>query len=365
MRARWARSVEIGLVAVLAAVFAAVFVPVATASTSGHSPIGHLDSVRAASPRAIAVRGWAYDPDYPTALISVDIYIDGRGTRWHTGVSRPDVAAAYPGVGGFTGFSFVSGALGYGPHNVCTYLINKGLGATTPLRCYSVRLIDPHNPKGSLALSRSGRTVTARGMAYDPDTTASIHVSYRVDAGLWHTSGAALTTPAAPIAGAHGYSWSWTLAYGTHTICVTALNVGMGTGNTSLGCPKITIPSPVTVNHQIASYAMTFPGRYPYTYGGSSPATGFDCSGLTHYIYGHYGHSIGTTAQAQYNQFRRISLTSALPGDLVFFHDGSGYVFHVGIYEGGNMMVAAATPQDGIRYQTIWSSDVTYGTILH
>jgi cell wall-associated NlpC family hydrolase len=119
------------------------------------------------------------------------------------------------------------------------------------------------------------------------------------------------------------------------------------------------------MNRQIASYAMAFPGRYPYSSGGSYPATGFDCSGLTHYMYGHFGYTIGTTAQAQYSQFRRISLGSALPGDLVFFHDGSGYVFHVGIYEGGNMMVAAATPQDGIRYQTIWSSAVTYGTILH
>jgi hypothetical protein len=40
-------------------------------------------------------------------------------------------------------------------------------------------------------------------------------------------------------------------------------------------------------------------------------------------------------------------------------------VFHVGVYEGSTMMVAAATPQDGIRYQSIWSSNVSYGTITH
>ncbi len=118
-------------------------------------------------------------------------------------------------------------------------------------------------------------------------------------------------------------------------------------------------------NQLIAAYAKTFVGRYPYVYGGQSPTTGFDCSGLTYYIYRHYGRLIATTAQGQYNQFRRIGLSDARPGDLIFFHDGSGYVFHVGVYEGSNMMVAAATPQDGIRYQGIWSSNVTYGTITH
>ena len=127
----------------------------------------------------------------------------------------------------------------------------------------------------------------------------------------------------------------------------------------------VAAPPTPSVNQQIAAYAMTFPGRYPYAYGGTSPSTGFDCSGLTYYIYRQFGHTIATTAAAQDSQFRHISRSSAQPGDLVFFFDGSGYVFHVGIYEGSNMMVAAATPQDGIRYQSIWSSDVSFGTITH
>ena len=127
----------------------------------------------------------------------------------------------------------------------------------------------------------------------------------------------------------------------------------------------VATPPAQTVNQQIGAYAKTFVGRYPYVSGGSSPATGFDCSGLTSYIYRHFGRTIASTAQGQYNQFRRLTRSSAWPGDLVFFHDGSGYVFHVGVYEGANMMVAAATPQDGIRYQSIWSSNVTFGTITH
>ncbi len=62
----------------------------------------------------------------------------------------------------------------------------------------------------------------------------------------------------------------------------------------------------------------------PYAYGGTSPA-GFDCSGLTQFVYRHAGHGkpIDRTAEDQFLQFRRISHAAARPGDLVFFHDSS------------------------------------------
>ena len=52
-----------------------------------------------------------------------------------------------------------------------------------------------------------------------------------------------------------------------------------------------------------------------------------------------------------------------MPGDLVFFHDAFGYVYHVGVYEGRGNLVAAADPDDGIVLETIWSSAVTFGTL--
>ena len=125
---------------------------------------------------------------------------------------------------------------------------------------------------------------------------------------------------------------------------------------------------PVSFNQKVATYAATFIGRVPYVYGGSSPSTGFDCSGLTHYVYGHYGKSIPRTADAQFRQFRRESKSRAWGGDLVFFHvnsDPNSYVYHVGIYEGSGHMVSATDPAGGIRWQTIWSPYVTFGTITH
>ena len=124
----------------------------------------------------------------------------------------------------------------------------------------------------------------------------------------------------------------------------------------------------LSFNQKAASYAKSFVGRVPYRYGGTSPSTGFDCSGLTSYVYRHYGKSIPRTADAQFRHFRRESESRAWGGDLVFFHVNSNpnsYVYHVAVYEGGHHMVAATHPGGGIRWQTIYSRNVTFGTITH
>jgi peptidoglycan DL-endopeptidase CwlO len=112
------------------------------------------------------------------------------------------------------------------------------------------------------------------------------------------------------------------------------------------------------------SSAVAIASRYlgvPYLYGGSSPR-GFDCSGLTQYVYGQLGKSLPRTAQQQYNATTRISRSSARPGDLVFFFSG-GIVSHVGIYTGGNMMIAAPHTGDVVKKQTIYSANVAFGRV--
>jgi cell wall-associated NlpC family hydrolase len=133
---------------------------------------------------------------------------------------------------------------------------------------------------------------------------------------------------------------------------------------------KVTKKAPVTWNMVAAAKAKKLVG-YPYIWGGNTIA-GFDCSGLTQWVYWHTGHGkvIQRTAEAQFLQFRRISHASARPGDLVFFHDSSAptsYVYHVGVYEGGEDMVAATTFGEGVQFQSFaWGGDtVTFGTITH
>lgn len=121
-------------------------------------------------------------------------------------------------------------------------------------------------------------------------------------------------------------------------------------------------------NQRAASYVQTFIGRIPYIYGGSSPSSGFDCSGLAQYVYQRLGKSIPRTAEEQFLRFRPESRSAAWGGDLVFFHVNSNpdsYVYHVAIYEGDNHIVSAIDSSQGIAWQTIWSSDVTFGTITH
>jgi cell wall-associated NlpC family hydrolase len=124
----------------------------------------------------------------------------------------------------------------------------------------------------------------------------------------------------------------------------------------------------MSFNEDAATYVKRMEG-VPYEYGGTSPA-GFDCSGLTQYIYRHYGKRIQRTAEDQFLEFRRISKKRAWGGDLVFFHVDSNpnsYVYHVAVYEGGNDMVAATTSGSDVKWQNFsWAGDtVTFGTLTH
>src|SRR5690606_36189469 len=58
----------------------------------------------------------------------------------------------------------------------------------------------------------------------------------------------------------------------------------------------------------------------PYVYGGASPDTSFDCSGLTQYSFRQAGVQLPRTAQAQFDATQRIGAGQAQAGDLVFFH---------------------------------------------
>ena len=79
----------------------------------------------------------------------------------------------------------------------------------------------------------------------------------------------------------------------------------------------------------------------PYRWGGNTPATGFDCSGLTQYVYAQLGVWLPHYAAAQFLAYPRVDPTQLEPGDLVFFEpkpDGPG---HVAVYAGGDVIVEA------------------------
>jgi cell wall-associated NlpC family hydrolase len=83
----------------------------------------------------------------------------------------------------------------------------------------------------------------------------------------------------------------------------------------------------------------------PYRWGGTSPRSGFDCSGLVRFVYAHFGVSLPHSSYAQIGLGRRVPRRALRAGDLVFF-DGAG---HVGIYVGNGRFIHA--PHAGTRVQ--------------
>lgn len=93
-----------------------------------------------------------------------------------------------------------------------------------------------------------------------------------------------------------------------------------------------------------------------YSYGGTSPSTGFDCSGFTQYVFGKVGISLPRTAEQQRAATTRVS--NPQPGDLVFFGSPA---YHVGIYAGNGKMWDSPRSGQAVALRSIWSSNVTYG----
>lgn len=89
--------------------------------------------------------------------------------------------------------------------------------------------------------------------------------------------------------------------------------------------------------------ARTQLGR-PYVWGGASPATSFDCSGLVQWAFGQLGVALPRTAQQQYDVTAPVATGQLRPGDLLFYantYPSHEWVTHVGIYAGSGRMLNA------------------------
>ncbi|MDH4101901.1 MAG: NlpC/P60 family protein [Thermoleophilia bacterium] len=119
----------------------------------------------------------------------------------------------------------------------------------------------------------------------------------------------------------------------------------------SLVAPVYDADVPAARYSHVVSIALQYLG-VPYVWGGSSPATGFDCSGFIMYVFAQVGVSLPHHAASQFAYGTPVSRDQLAAGDLVFF-DGLG---HAGIYIGGGQFVHAPHTGDVVKISSIYDS---------
>ena len=110
------------------------------------------------------------------------------------------------------------------------------------------------------------------------------------------------------------------------------------------------------VGERAAQQAAQLVGK-PYRYGGASPSTGFDCSGLVQWSYAQAGRKLPRSTDDQRTLAYRIKVSELRPGDLIFFQNTYTWgLSHVGIYIGNGQFIHAENETTGVVISNL-SSD--------
>jgi hypothetical protein len=109
-------------------------------------------------------------------------------------------------------------------------------------------------------------------------------------------------------------------------------------------------PRALAAVHEARRYLGT-----PYQWGGSTPQTGFDCSGLMQWAYAKAGIRIPRTTYLQIDaaNARAVGRDQLEPGDLIFFRNSSGDVHHVGMSLGGDRFIQAPHTGDVVKISSL------------
>lgn len=111
----------------------------------------------------------------------------------------------------------------------------------------------------------------------------------------------------------------------------------------------------IPANSGIVGIAQSQLGA-PYVWGGSSPATGFDCSGFTAWVYGQAGYYVPHSSGAQRGVGTGVPASQVAAGDLLVWNG------HVAIYAGNGQIIHAATSGKPVKYSNYAAMVAAFGT---
>lgn len=126
----------------------------------------------------------------------------------------------------------------------------------------------------------------------------------------------------------------------------------------SIPDPTSRVPSGGTASTtQVIRVADDYVG-VPYKWGGTSPRTGFDCSGYTQYVYAREGVQLPRTSrqQAVAGTRRATRWDAARAGDLVMFAEPGQKISHVAFYAGNGRILHSSSSGGGVRYDDLGTS---------
>lgn len=127
---------------------------------------------------------------------------------------------------------------------------------------------------------------------------------------------------------------------------------------TTLPSARVPISLPIpTSSPRVIRDADDYLG-VPYKWGGTSPRTGFDCSGYVQYVYRREGVELPRTSrqQAVAGTKRPTRWDAAAPGDLVMFAEPGAAISHVAFYAGNGRILHASSSGGGVRYDELGTS---------
>jgi cell wall-associated NlpC family hydrolase len=121
---------------------------------------------------------------------------------------------------------------------------------------------------------------------------------------------------------------------------------------TVIPTPRYPLPANPTAADRAVAFALAQVGK-PYVLGGNGPAV-FDCSGLVQQAYLSAGVRLPRLASQQRFAGTPVDIAKLLPGDLLYYQDGSSpRNGHISMYAGNGLAVEAANPRRGVRIRPL------------